>query len=164
MWHDSFIRGMCDVTLSQVQALLCTRNVLGARVSVTWLVRASSCESCYTYRVAKMQRMLVLIDHFPQKSPVVSGTFAERDLHLKASCASWPLCMRQRWHDSCKCVRFSLWKKFVCVCVCMYIYVYVCVYMCVYVHMYIHTNIYVCIHIYVRIYKNTYMMYIYILI
>ena len=31
---------------------------------------------------------LVLIGRFLQKSPIISGSFAERDLQLKASCAS----------------------------------------------------------------------------
>jgi len=42
------------------------------------------------YRVAKMHRMPYLYRSFSPKSPIVSDSFAERDLQLKASYASSP--------------------------------------------------------------------------
>jgi len=50
-----------------------------------------------TYRVTKMHRMPCVYTSFsakepyiPQKSPVIGGSFAERDLQLKVSYASSP--------------------------------------------------------------------------
>jgi len=65
---------------------------------------------------------LILIDHFPQKSPIISGTFAERDLQLTGSNASLPPCRMQgcfykfMWSDFF--VNRNLLRGIECVAVC----------------------------------------------
>ena len=45
------------------------------------------------YRVAQSHRMSFFIGHFPQKSPIISCSFAKNDLKLKASCGFSPPCI-----------------------------------------------------------------------
>ena len=48
---------------------------------------------CHTTRWRRCIGCLIFIGHFLQKSPIDCGSFAERDLQLKASYAFLPLCI-----------------------------------------------------------------------
>ena len=46
----------------------------------------------HSYRVAKTHLMLIFKGHFPQKCPVIDGSFAKNDLQLQASYECLPPC------------------------------------------------------------------------
>jgi len=67
------------------------------------------------YRVAKTHRMPYLCMSFPQKNHMISGSFAERGLQLKASYASLPPCSSRASTYTCICVYINVLR---CVAVC----------------------------------------------
>ena len=65
-------------------------------LSPSSVAKSFACE--HLYRVAKTRRMAYLIGHFPQKNPIISGSFAKIKLQLKTSYESSPPCRwKQQW-------------------------------------------------------------------
>jgi len=90
---------------------------------------------------------LMIIGHFPQKSPITNGSFVKYDLQLEASYGSSP--------------PFIIHVGLFIICnIYIYIYLLQIIYMCMYI--YIYTYICTCIYIYIHIsYMYIYMYIIY---
>jgi len=70
--NSAWLLHMCDMNHSYVRHALSTCRT-----------RANNAPQTPRYRVAKTHKMPYLY-HVPQKSPVISGSFVKRDLHLGA--------------------------------------------------------------------------------
>jgi len=99
-WVDAFPAFYCVGLLYVFQGRHCN-TVPRKATHFNTLQRTATSFSTLQYRsllsrvcVQGGERCLIFVDHFSHKSPIISGSFAKRDLQHTASYASWPPCTR----------------------------------------------------------------------
>jgi len=138
---------------------------------------------CRTHRTTGWRNQvefLLFIGPFPRKRPIISGSFAERELQSKTSYASSPSCINRNTYKNVYTytiyaniprIYIHRWNRWGFICICTYVYIctyinansYIYIYICIYIHIFTHhintypyISIYVHIHIFIYIYIYVY--------
>jgi len=92
--HDFFFEAAyCSVHNMYVYT---TRGCLKLQIMIQTYILFTKSSTCILLCTGWRRRMgcLMFTRHYPQKSPIISDSFAENDLHLKGSFKSSPHCTR----------------------------------------------------------------------
>ena len=117
--------------------------------------------TCASTRQRRCIGCLIFAAHFLEKNPIISGSFAERDLQDKAFYAFTPLCTCHVTNSRLKPSVFHGLLQSVYIYVYyiyMYIYIYVSIYISNYVHMYVCA--YICM--YMQLYMHSVYVYVHV--
>jgi len=115
-FHNIYVGGMAHSCMRH-DSFTCVIRLIHLKHRVNNSLKRSAQEECNNFfnranvhtGWQRCVRCLVFIDHFPPKSPIISGSFAKRDLQFKASYASSPPCTR-----ASSCSGATTWKMSQC--------------------------------------------------